>query len=99
EDWLNLLVAQEVLLRRPVSRFPAEREFAFRHALLREGAYAMLTDDDRRLGHRLAATWLEGAGEGDPLILAEHFDRGQQLERAAGHYLHASERALRGADA
>ena len=34
---------------------------AFRHALLREGAYAALTDGDRRLGHRLAGGLRHGA--------------------------------------
>lgn len=29
-----------------------DRAFAFRHALVREGAYAMLTEGDRKLGHR-----------------------------------------------
>ena len=38
---------------------PARSEYAFRHALVREAAYAMLTDDDRALGHRLAGAWLE----------------------------------------
>ena len=58
-EWLSSLVEQEVLVERPQGRFPGERELAFRHALLREGAYAMLTQEDRTLGHRLAGEWLE----------------------------------------
>lgn len=50
--WLGL-VAQEFLMRRTTSRF-AEREYAFRHALMREDVHAMLTERDRRLGHKLA---------------------------------------------
>src|SRR5262249_53679291 len=46
-DWLSMLAAREALLLRPESRFPGEREFAFRHALVREGAYATLTEQDR----------------------------------------------------
>jgi len=37
-EWLAMLVDQEVLVARLDSRFPGERELAFRHALLREGA-------------------------------------------------------------
>ena len=42
----------------------------------------MLVGEDRVLGHRLAAAWLEEAGERDALTLAEHFDRGQAPDRA-----------------
>src|SRR5262249_45215277 len=44
--WLAMLREQELLVGRPDGRFPGERELAFRHALLREGAYATLTADD-----------------------------------------------------
>jgi hypothetical protein len=97
-EWLARLVDLEVLVRRPESRFPGEPELAFRHALLREGAYAMLTDDDRRLGHRLAAAWLAEHGEGDAMVLAEHCERGGELARAGAHYLRAAEQAIRGVD-
>ncbi|WP_437611104.1 protein kinase [Sorangium sp. So ce834] len=86
---LEALVALEILVRRRESRFPAEEELAFRHALLREGAYAMLTEGDRVLGHRLAGEWLERAGEPDPVVLAEHLQRGRALDQAAFHYLRA----------
>jgi eukaryotic-like serine/threonine-protein kinase len=93
-EWLSRLVEQEVLATRPDSRFPGEREFRFRHALLREGAYATLTGDDRRLGHKLAGDWLEQHGEADPMVLAGHFERGGDGERAARHYLRAAEQAF-----
>ncbi len=93
-EWLTTLVEQEVLAVRPTSRFPGERELAFRHALLREGAHATLTEDDRRLGHHLAGEWLEQHGEADPMVLAGHFERGSDGERAASYYLRASEQAF-----
>jgi tetratricopeptide (TPR) repeat protein len=93
-EWLARLVEQEVLVARPDSRFPGERELAFRHALLREGAYATLTADDERLAHRLAGEWLEGHGEADPMVLAGHFQRGREAARAAGFYLRAANQAL-----
>ncbi|HWO23797.1 MAG TPA: protein kinase [Kofleriaceae bacterium] len=93
-DWLTQLVAQEVLTARPQSRFPGDRELVFRHTLLREGAYATLTDQDRRLGHHLAGQWLEQHGETDPMVLAGHFERGGDSLDAARHYLRASEQAF-----
>jgi len=93
-DWLAKLVEQEVLAARPTSRFVGEQEFAFRHALLREGAYATLTEEDKRLGHRLAGEWLEQRGEGDPMVLAGHFERGGEGTRAAIYYLRAAEEAF-----
>jgi tetratricopeptide (TPR) repeat protein len=98
-EWLTHLVEREVLGQRPDTRFPGERELVFRHALLREGAYAMLTEDDKKLGHRLAAEWLERAGETDPILLATHFERGEDSARAGTFYLRAAEQALRASDA
>jgi eukaryotic-like serine/threonine-protein kinase len=95
---LQELVEGEVLVRRPESRFPGEEELAFRHALLREGAYATLTEEDRALGHRLAGEWLIKHGAGDPMVLAEHFDRGKEPARAGSFYLHAVEQAHQGGD-
>jgi eukaryotic-like serine/threonine-protein kinase len=92
-DWLTRLIEQEVLAARSHNH-PGEREIAFRHALLREGAYAMLTDDDRRLGHRLAGAWLEQRGEPDPMVLAAHFARGGEPVRAARYYLRAADQAI-----
>jgi hypothetical protein len=92
-EWLARLVEQEMLEVRPQSRFPGERELAFRHALLREGAYATFTEEDRRLEHRRAGAWLEQHGEGDPMVLAAHFERGGEPERAASNYLRAAEQA------
>ncbi len=93
-EWLAMLIEQEVLMVRPDSRFPGERELAFRHALLREGAHAMLTDDDERLSHRLAGEWLERRGEAEPMVLAGHAQRGGDAARAAVFYLRAAEQAV-----
>jgi tetratricopeptide (TPR) repeat protein len=97
-ELLATLVEQEVLVARRDSRFPGERELAFRHALLREGAYATLTADDQGLAHRLAGEWLEQRGEGDPMVLAGHAGRGGQGARAAEFYLRAAEQALHALD-
>jgi len=93
-ELLATLVEQELLIARRDSRFPGERELAFRHALLREGAYATLTAADHGLVHRLAGEWLEQRGERDPMVLAGHFERGGQGARAAEFYLRAAEQAI-----
>jgi hypothetical protein len=94
DSQLELLADQEILLRSPEARFAGEREYRFRHALLREGAYAMLTERDRPAAHRDAAAWLERAGERDPWILSEHFERGGDRERAIEWLVRAALRAL-----
>jgi tetratricopeptide (TPR) repeat protein len=95
---LEALMEREILVRRPESRFPGEEELSFRHALLREGAYAMLTEADRTLGHRLAGEWLEKKGEQDARGLAEHFEKGGNGAAAGRHYLRAAQQASWGLD-
>lgn len=96
--WLATLEEREVITRSGEGRFPGEVEYAFRHALFRDAAYAMLTESDRTLGHRLAGRWLERHGERDAMMLAEHLERGGLPERAAGWYRRAAEDALEGND-
>jgi len=92
EHHLQQLVEQELIERQPVSRFPPDTEYRFRHALMRDAAYALVPDSHGPDGHRLAGRWLEQRGESDPRVLAEHFHRGQQPERAAHFYAEAAER-------
>jgi len=72
--------------------------FAFSHALIREAAYAMLTDEDRQLGHRLAAKWLLEHSAPEAIVLAEHFRRGGDPRSAAYWYRRAAEQALKAHD-
>src|SRR5262249_20706911 len=95
---LTELVAREMIVLRGSARFPGESEYVFRHALVREAAYAMLTEGDRKLGHQLAAEWLEKHGEPDAQSLAEHFERAGAPQRAVPLYLHAAAQALEGHD-
>jgi serine/threonine protein kinase/tetratricopeptide (TPR) repeat protein len=97
-EWLDFLVDRELILATSQPRYAGQHEFVFRHALLREGAYASLTPEDRRLGHRLASDWLTAVGERDPVLLAEHFERGGEPGRALEHYRRAAEQALEGND-
>lgn len=97
-DWLRELSEREVVSARGTSRFPEEEEWRFRHALMRDGAYELLTAEDRALGHRLAGRWLREAGEQDALVLAEHFDRGGDAEEAVRCFHRAADQALEGND-
>jgi eukaryotic-like serine/threonine-protein kinase len=97
-EWLATLQEREVIVRSGESRFPGEDEYVFRHALFRDAAYAMLTEGDRSLGHRLAGRWLERLGERDAMMLAEHLERGGLPARASGWYRRAAEDALEGND-
>lgn len=94
KQWLDELTARELIARSPAPKFPGEDEYLFRHAMVREAAYAMLTEADRQLGHKLAGTWLAKRGEADPMTLAEHFERGGERPRAAEAYQRAAEDAL-----
>lgn len=88
------LIRRELVVQRSTSRFADEAELTFRHALIREAAYASLTDEDRRRGHKRAASWLEPRPESDPAVIAEHFDRAGEPGRAGRWYARAAELAL-----
>ncbi|MBI2390205.1 MAG: protein kinase, partial [Deltaproteobacteria bacterium] len=96
DEWLRHLLEAEVISARGAASLPGEDEYVFRHALLREAAYLMLTEDDRALGHRLAGEWLERVGSTNAVALAEHFERGLVPERAIDWYLRGAEDALAG---
>ncbi len=97
-EWLELLVEREVVTPRYRSRFPGEVEYVFRHALVADAAYAMLTPEDRTRGHLAAGRWLEQAGEPERLVLAGHFEKGGDAERALEWYRRAAEDAIDGND-
>jgi tetratricopeptide (TPR) repeat protein len=100
--WLEHLEDRELIARVPAAERAGVVEFTFAHALVREAAYAMLTDEDRALGHRLAGDWLEQKKSGDttadPMMLAEHLRRGGAVDRALPWYQRAAEQALNAND-
>ena len=95
---LRALAELEIVSPRGEGRFPGQAEYTFRSLLLREAAYATLTEPDRRLGHRLAGAWLEEAGETEAVTLAEHFERGGEATSAIAWYRNAAEQALEATD-
>jgi eukaryotic-like serine/threonine-protein kinase len=97
-EWLAVLEHRELVGRRADSRFRGQHEYVFRHAFVCEAAYAMLTEEDRRRGHRLAGLWLDQVGEADAGTLGAHFEQGGDRASAAACYRRAAEQALEGND-
>jgi eukaryotic-like serine/threonine-protein kinase len=95
---LDDLARRELVTARKDSRVRDASEYVFRHAIVEEAVYGTLTDRDRILGHRLAAEWLERAGEGDATALAGHWERAEEPARASGHHLRAAQQALEAHD-
>ena len=57
-------------------------------------AYASLTDADRPVGHRLAGRWLERMGGQEAVVLAGHFQLGEDHAKAAEWFATAADRAF-----
>jgi serine/threonine protein kinase/tetratricopeptide (TPR) repeat protein len=91
EHALERLVELEFLEHPTEHTLPAEKAYRFRHALMREAAYALVPEGNKAAGHRVAGEWLERVGEGDKRVLAEHAWLGGQPERAFAYHLQAAE--------
>ncbi len=95
---LQELVKRELVSPRTDSRFVGQRELAFRHAVVRDAAYASLTDADRSAGHLLAGRWLAEVGETDAAAIAEHIERGGDRSGASVFWQRAAKQAMSGND-
>ncbi|HLL03986.1 MAG TPA: protein kinase [Myxococcaceae bacterium] len=91
EHWLRHLTELELVEPQPGSRFTGERQYRFRHALVRDAAYSLVPSSLQSVSHRLAGVWLEQVGEQDPLVLAEHYQLGQDRPKAAFFFMRAGE--------
>lgn len=87
---LTALQSLELVELRPTAAMADQIEYAFCSAMVQEAAYALLTAEDLATGHRLAAKWLQAAGERNPLVLAEHCLRGGDGKAAAQWFLAAA---------
>ncbi|MFO0644325.1 MAG: protein kinase [Polyangiaceae bacterium] len=90
---LRALGAAELLVEQATSRFRDTREWAFKHALTREVAYASLGDDELRELHAKAGFWLASLGEDDATV-ARHLELGGRPKDAATYLERAARRAL-----
>ena len=75
------------------SRYKGTREFGFKHALMREVAYASLGDDTLKDFHTRAGRWLAKMGEDDATV-ARHLELGGAHQEAASYLEKAARRAL-----
>jgi tetratricopeptide (TPR) repeat protein len=92
-DSLRTLASSEVLFEQATSRFKDTREWAFKHALMREVAYASLGEDSLRSAHTRAGRWLAKMGEDDATV-ARHLELGGESIEAAGYLEKAARRSL-----
>ncbi|WP_437675624.1 serine/threonine-protein kinase [Sorangium sp. So ce131] len=98
ETWLDALAARELIAPASTPGWLGPMDYVFRHAIVREAAYAMLTEPDRVLGHKLAGEWLERSGHTDAMALAQHFHLGGEPARAVRWYRRAAEQAIEAND-
>jgi tetratricopeptide (TPR) repeat protein len=92
-DTLRELAAAEVLVEQAHARFAGTREFAFKHALMREVAYAALGEETLKETHARCGRWLAKVGE-DDAIVARHLELGGEGVAAATYLEKAARRAL-----
>jgi class 3 adenylate cyclase len=96
---LDELERRDLIRRDPVSRLQGQQQFAFKHQLIYEVAYATLPRALRRERHAKIASFLEDAvaetGDVAP-ALAHHWREAGEGERAVGYLVAAAEQANRG---
>jgi hypothetical protein len=90
---LRELAAAEILVEQAHARFAGTREFAFKHALMRDVAYASLGEDALKEAHGRAGRWLAQVGE-DDAVVARHLDHAGDGTAAADYHEKAARRAL-----
>ena len=99
-ETLDALEGRDLIRRDPISRLGGEHpQFAFKHQLIREVAYATLPRARRRERHEAIALFLEEAvGEiGDVApALAQHWREAGHVDRAVRYYVDAGDVANRG---
>jgi hypothetical protein len=89
ERSLDVLAGHEIV--EPPRDAPASR-VRFRHALMRDAAYDLVTATDRAGWHARAAQVLEAVGD-DPALIARHFELGGDPAAAVRLTVRAVERA------
>ena len=98
---LDALERKDLLRGQARSQLRGDREYIFKHDLIRDVAYDRLPKAERRALHGRAADWLERAA-GDQVEnyfdqLAHHAVQAGQNERAIEYLMRAAERASRAA--
>jgi hypothetical protein len=88
EQRLHALERKELVRRERRSAFAGERQYGFRHVLVRDVAYGQLPRAARADRHRRVAEWLEelspDRAEGRAELLAHHWQAALEYATAAG---------------
>lgn len=58
DGWLQVLRREELIEKGGATRFAGQTEYRFSQAMMREAAYDLLTEEDRRKGHGIVASAL-----------------------------------------
>jgi predicted ATPase len=96
---LLALSQRGVISLREESTFSGTEEYQFKHALMRDTAYDTVLIRARRAYHGLVACWLAKATKASNRsdeqadIIAEHYEKANELKEAAAWFLRAGERA------
>jgi class 3 adenylate cyclase len=96
---LDSLEARDLIRREPFSWIEREEQFAFKHVMIRDIAYATLSRAKRKERHAAVAEFLEEATAGasaTATALAQHWREAGDRERALEYLLLAAEQAGRG---
>ena len=86
ERQLHALQQKEFVQRARRSSVAGEKEFAFKHLLVRDVAYGQIPRAERSQKHLRAAQWIESLGrpEDHAEMVAHHYVSALELARAAG---------------
>ena len=99
DDALDSLEARDLIRHEPRSWIERDDQFAFKHALIRDVAYATLPRARRRQLHAVVAQFLEQATAGagaTATALARHWLEAGDNDRALEYLLLAADQAARG---
>ncbi len=97
-DLFNKLRRRELIRWREQSAFDGTKEYIFKHTILRDVTYESVLRRQRRVYHAQIADWLVERS-GDRIneyigLIAEHYERAGQTEKALAYLNQAAEQAL-----
>jgi predicted ATPase len=98
-DALDSLEARDLIRHEPASWIEGEEQFTFKHALIRDVAYATVSRARRRELHAIVAAFMEAVTSGagaTATALANHWKEAGQPEQAIDYFLLAADQAGRG---
>lgn len=99
DQLIDSLEARDLIRAEPDSKIEGDREYSFRHILIRDVAYETLTRAGRRERHEAVARFIEETvpnTDANAAILAHHWRQAGETERALGYVLLAAAEAEKG---